>query len=154
MLRRRFGSDAERGVSAVEFAMLMPIFLPLIFLLVQAGLYFHASNVTQAVAQTTGRVLRTYPGEPGQGPTTQLPDEGTLTGEANRVAVDTWESLDANKTSARPTADVALNTDGFNQLTVTIHSRCINLLPGLLPDLDLTARSSGPIEIFKPQDTN
>jgi len=135
MLRRRFGPDGERGVSAIEFAMLMPVFLPLIFLLVQAGLYFHAANVTQAVAQTTGRVLRTYPGNPGQDPTTALPSEGFLQGQASRIAVETWESLDANKTSSQPTAEVALNTDGFNQLTVTVHSTCVNLLPGILPTL-------------------
>jgi Flp pilus assembly protein TadG len=154
MLRRRFGPDGERGVSAIEFAMLMPVFLPLIFLLVQAGLYFHAANVTQAVAQTTGRVLRTYPGNPGQDPTTALPSEGFLQGQASRIAVETWESLDANKTSSQPTTEVALNADGFNQLTVTVHSTCVNLLPGILPTLELNARSSGPIEIFKPQGTN
>jgi hypothetical protein len=30
----------------------------------------------------------------------------------------------------------------------------VNLLPGILPTLDIVARASGPIEIFKPQGTN
>jgi Flp pilus assembly protein TadG len=153
MIRRRLGSDRERGVSAVEFAVLMPVFLPLIFLLVQAGLYYHAVNVTHAVAQTTGRVIRTYPGGAGQAPVTTLPSQGDLQAQADRVSVETWQALDANKTSSQPTAEVAVD-GGSNQLTVTIHSNCVNLLPGILPTLPITAQASGPIEIFKPQGTN
>jgi hypothetical protein len=154
VISRRFGDDRERGVSAVEFAMLMPVFLPLIFLLVQAGLYYHAVNVTHAVAQTTARVIRTYPGGVGQAPVTRVPTGGELEPRANEVAVATWEALDANKTSSQPTAQVVVDVGASNQLTVTIESKCINLLPGILPDLPLTAQASGPIEIFKPQDTN
>lgn len=154
MIRRRLGPDRDRGVSAVEFAVLMPVFLPFIFLLVQAGLYFHAVNVTQAVAQTTARVIRTYPGTPGQDPATVVPSGGELQPRASRVAVETWEQLDANKTSSQPTAQVDVDVNGSNQLTVTINSTCVNLLPGILPTLPVTARASGPIEIFKPQGTN
>jgi len=153
VISRRLGEDRERGVSAVEFAMLMPVFLPLIFLLVQAGLYYHAVNVTHAVAQTTARVIRTYPGGVGQAPVTRVPTRGELEPRAREVAVATWETLDANKTSSQPSATVDVDP-GSNQLTVTIESRCVNLLPGILPDLPLTAQASGPIEIFKPQNTN
>jgi TadE-like protein len=134
--------------------MLMPVFLPLIFLLIQAGLYYHAVNVTHAVAQTTARVIRTYPGGVGQAPVTQVPTGGQLDGQADRVAVETWQALDANHTSSQPTADVVVDQGASNQLTVTIHSTCVNLLPGILPTLPITAQASGPIEIFKPQGTN
>jgi Flp pilus assembly protein TadG len=155
MIRRRLGEDRERGVSAVEFAMLMPVFLPLIFLLVQAGLYYHAVNVTHAVAQTTARVIRTYPGGVGQAPVTQIPSLGTLQADADRVSVETWQALDANKTSSQPSARVTLDdVPGSNQLTVTIRSTCVNLLPGILPRLDIVAQASGPVEVFKPQGTN
>jgi Flp pilus assembly protein TadG len=152
LLRRRLG-DRERGASAVEFAMIMPVFLPLIFLLVQAGLYFHAVNVTQAVAQTTSRVLRTLPAGQASDTQTLLPDQGTLNADAQRVATETWQSLDANKTSSEPqaTADIV---PVENELNVTIQSHCVNLLPGILPDLPITAKASGPIEIFKGQGTN
>jgi Flp pilus assembly protein TadG len=153
MIRSRLGSDRERGVSAVEFAVLMPVFLPLIFLLVQAGLYYHAVNVTNAVAQTTARVIRTYPGGAGQDPVTVLPSQGNLQSQAEGVSVETWQSLDANKTSSQPTVAVVVDP-GTNQVTVTVHSNCVNLLPGILPTLPLTAQASGPIEIFKPQGTN
>lgn len=153
MIRRRFGSDRERGVSVVEFAILMPVFLPLIFLLIQAGLYFHAQNVAQAVAQTTARVIRTYDGPVGGDPKTQLPGGDQLQANARRVAVETWQSLDANKTMSEPAADAVVQP-GTNELVVTIRSNCINLLPGILPTLPVNARASGPIEIFKPQGTN
>jgi Flp pilus assembly protein TadG len=153
LVRRRLGPDGERGASAVEFAMIMPVFLPLIFLLVQAGLYFHAVNVTQAVAQTTSRVLRTLPANEASNTQTLLPNQGTLQADAQRIAVETWQSLDANKTSSEPvaTADIV---PVENELSVTIQSKCVNLLPGILPDLPVNARASGPIEIFKGQGTN
>jgi Flp pilus assembly protein TadG len=156
MTRGRRGSthDRERGVSAVEFAILTPSLLILIFLLIQAGLYYHAVNVTQAVAQTTARVVRTYPGAPGQAPETRVPSGTELEPQANRVAVQTWQDLDANKTSERPTAAVQVDVGGYNQVTVTIRSRAVNLLPGIFPSLPVTAKASGPIEIFKPERTN
>jgi Flp pilus assembly protein TadG len=153
VISRRLGSDRERGVSAIEFAMLMPVFLPLIFLLVQAGLYYHAVNVTHAVAQTTARVIRTYPGGVGQ-VVTRVPTADELQPQADRVAVETWEALDTNKTSSRPSTAVDVAVGTTNQLTVTVQSTCVNLLPGILPTLPITAQASGPIEIFKPQDTN
>jgi len=148
------GHDRDRGISAVEFAILTPSLLILIFLVIQAGLYYHAVNVTQAVAQTTARVVRTYPGLPGQRPVTRVPGGAELEPQANRVAVQTWLDLDANKTAARPQVSVAVDVGSYNQVTVTVASRAVNLLPGLLPDLPITARASGPIEIFKPEGTN
>ena len=146
--------DRERGVSAVEFAILTPSLLILIFLVIQAGLYYHAVNVTQAVAQTTARVVRTYPGLPGEPPVSRVPSGTELEPQADRVAVQTWLDLDANKTAARPQVSVAVDVGGYNEVTVTVHSRAVNLLPGILPDLPIVARSSGPIEIFKPEGTN
>jgi hypothetical protein len=160
MLRRRRGNQrdrdhaGERGVSAVEFAVITLPLLILIFLLVQAGLYFHAVNVANAVAQTTARVVRTYPGEPGQ-VVTAVPSEGALQGPATRTAVQTWRDLDANKTLAKePTVKVEVDVGEFNQVTITIRSESVNLLPGILPTLPVVAKASGPIEIFKPQGTN
>jgi hypothetical protein len=119
-------------------------------------------NVTQAVAQTTARVVRTSgdgPLAPGDTPDTHVPTAGELEPTAQRVAVETWQALDANKTSSSPNAVVdvsllAVNGAPSNEVTVTITSNCINLLPGILPTLPLTARASGPVEIFKPQGTN
>ena len=146
--------DGERGVSAVEFAIISLPLLILIFLLVQAGLYYHAVNVAQAVAQTTARVVRTYPGAPGE-VATRVPSEAELQGLANRTAVQAWQELDANKTLVKqPTVRVEVDVGAFNQVTVTIQSESVNILPKILPSLPVTAKASGPIEIFKPQGTN
>ena len=156
MARRRGTGehDGERGASAVEFAFVSLPLLTLIFLLVQAGLYYHAVNVAQAVAQTTARVVRTYPGPPGQ-VYTAVPSGGALQGTATRTAVQAWRELDANRTLVKePAVTVAVDVGAYNQVTVTIRSEAVNLLPAILPSLPVTARASGPIEIFKPQGTN
>jgi hypothetical protein len=150
----RAGKDGERGASTLEFAIVMPSFILLIFLLVQAGLYFHAANVAQAVAQTTAREISTYRGAPGADPVKTLPSRARLAADANQVAVRTWQDLDANHTMRRPDVTVGLDSGGSNLLTVEVTSTTVNLLPGLFPSLRVTSRASGPVEVFKPQDTN
>jgi Flp pilus assembly protein TadG len=145
--------DGERGASAVEFSLVSLPLLILIFLLVQAGLYYHAVNVAQAVAQTTARVVRTYPGQPGQ-VYTAVPSGGALQGTATQTAVQVWRELDANRTLKEPAVTVAVDVGEYNQVTVTVRSEAVNLLPAILPSLPVTAKASGPIEIFKPQRTN
>jgi len=153
--------DGERGASAVEFALVSLPLLILIFLVVQAGLYYHAVSVAQAVAQTTARVVRTYPGTAGQpcGPGTPacsaVPTGASLESQANRTAVQAWQELDGSRTLVKePAVTVAVDVGAYNQVTVTIRSEAVNLLPAILPSLPVTARASGPIEIFKPQGTN
>jgi TadE-like protein len=138
-------------VSAVEFAVIMLPVLLLIFLVIQAGLYYHAVNVAQAVAQTTARVVRAYPGAPGQ-VDTRIPSQAALQGAGDDAAVQTWSDLDTNKTMSRPAVRVWVDAD--NQVHVIIRARSVNLLPAILPDLWVTAAASGPIEIFKPTGTN
>jgi hypothetical protein len=58
-------------------------------------------NVTQAVAQTTSRVIRSYAGAPGQAPVTRVPGGAQLQPQADRVAVQAWQDLDANRTAVR-----------------------------------------------------
>jgi Flp pilus assembly protein TadG len=157
--RRRAGGhdrehDGERGASAVEFSLVSLPLLILIFLLVQAGLYYHAVNVAQAVAQTTARVVRTYPGQAGQ-VYTVVPSGEALQGTATQTAVQAWRELDANRTLVKePAVTVTVDVGAYNQVTVTVRSEAVNLLPALLPSLPVTAKASGPIEIFKPQRTN
>lgn len=48
----------ERGTSALEFSIIAPIFLLLIFTIIQAGLYFHARNTAQSAAREGVSYLR------------------------------------------------------------------------------------------------
>lgn len=52
-LRRR-----ERGTSALEFSIIAPVFLLLIFVIIQAGLYFHARNTAQSASREGVSYLR------------------------------------------------------------------------------------------------
>ena len=131
----------------------MPSFILLIFLLIQAGLYFHAANIAHAVASTTARDIASYRGSSGT-PYTRVPTAGELTPEATAKAISTWQQLDGNHTMAQPAVRVQVDNGGSNLMVVTITSTTVNLLPGLFPKLEVTARAGGPIEVFKQQGTN
>ncbi len=55
---RRADRGGERGTSAVEFAIIAPILLLLIFTIIQGGLYFHARNTAQSASREGVSYLR------------------------------------------------------------------------------------------------
>lgn len=148
-VRSRLRTDGDRGVSVVEMAILMPVFLVLIFLLVQAGLYYHARNIADAVAQTAAREVRTYPGEEGQ-LVRDIPPAGEIAARANQASQAAWEALDNGNLMSAPVVETA-EVDGLNQLTLVVRGNARNLLPGLFPSLEVVGRAGGPIEVFKDQ---
>jgi hypothetical protein len=99
-------------------------------------------------------VVRTYPGTPGQAPVSRVPSGSELQPQADRVAVQTWQDLDASKTASRPVTTVTVDVGAYDQVVVTINAHAMNLLPGIFPSLPITATASGPIEIFKRKGTN
>ena len=63
MTRRRCRS--ERGDAAVETVLAVPVLLFLILVVIQAGLWFHGSQLVEAAAQEgmqAGRVQQVIPG--------------------------------------------------------------------------------------------
>lgn len=56
--RDRARRPGERGTSAVEFAIVAPIFLLLIFTVIEGGLYFQARNTAQSAAREGVSYLR------------------------------------------------------------------------------------------------
>lgn len=56
--RRWRGPRDDRGTSAVEFAIITPVFLLLIFTIIEAGLFFHARNAAQSSAREGVSYLR------------------------------------------------------------------------------------------------
>lgn len=56
--RRRFLGDS-RGSAAVEFAIIAPIFLGLMFSMFEIGWFYFANSVTDAATTTAGRLIRT-----------------------------------------------------------------------------------------------
>jgi Flp pilus assembly protein TadG len=150
-VRRRLGRS-DRGASAVEMAVLMPVFMFLILVLVQAGLYYHARNVADAVAQSAARQVRSYPGEAGT-VVRDVPGNGEIKSRAVEEAQNAWVALDNGNALGQPTVTEA-DVNGVEQLTLVVRGNARNLLPGLFPQLQVEARAGGPIEVFKDQGDN
>jgi TadE-like protein len=142
----------DRGASTLELAILFPFFLFLVLLVVQAGLYFDALNVTQAVAQSTSREVRAYPG--GSSVVYNMPAQGALQSQADVAVIRAWNEFDPRHRTGQPSVEVRPVGGASNQVTFTVRSSATNLLHGILPDLPVTAKVSGPVEVFKRQGTN
>jgi Flp pilus assembly protein TadG len=57
----------ERGLASVELVVVTPVLLSLILLVVQVGLYFHASHVALAAAEEGARSARALHGSAAAG---------------------------------------------------------------------------------------
>jgi Flp pilus assembly protein TadG len=55
---RRFRRN-RRGSAAVEFAMIAPMFIALLFAIIETGLVFYASQVLETVTQDSARMIMT-----------------------------------------------------------------------------------------------
>ncbi len=60
---------AERGATSTELVLVTPVLLLLILLVVQVGLYFHASHVALAAAEEGARAARSLHGTAPAGAT-------------------------------------------------------------------------------------
>jgi Flp pilus assembly protein TadG len=132
MPARRLGGDEG---ATTELVIAAPAFLFMIMLIVQAGLYFHASSVASAAAQEGARAATVQGGS--------IP-EGT------RVAHDFVEAL-----APRLLDDVEVDgryVDGGELVRMTVRGDVTEVfkLPGV--DLDFTVQetSEGVIERFRP----
>jgi Flp pilus assembly protein TadG len=141
-------AEGDRGSGSLEFAVLSLAFLLLVFMTVQAALYYHARNVVKAEAEGTARAVRAHPMN------TQLedaiPSRQQIQTLAENAALDQWERLDnRGDTTSRPV--VVGQAVRFNQVEVTVSANPILLIPGLFGGNKLTIRATagGPFEVFK-----
>jgi Flp pilus assembly protein TadG len=148
-LRRSRTGDGERGSTALEFAVLSVAFLFLIFLVVQAALYYHARNVIKAEAEGVARAVRAYPATASGAVRDQVPPPTRVQELAQSEARKQWRILDnGGDTTSAP--EVQADVVGFDQLRVQVSAKPIMILPGLFGgDLKITATSGGPFEVFK-----
>jgi Flp pilus assembly protein TadG len=126
----------DRGVSAIEWALLTPIMLIIIMLVVQFAIYYHAQHVALAAAQAGARVARTYP----------KTDNGWRE-PARTTALDAVTHFGPNLLQG---ANANPDGDGYTRwVVVTGHAPSVLLF---VPDsvLQVTKRSGGPIECFRP----
>jgi len=133
-LRRRVISPAwaarlrsDRGDSVVEFAVVFPAVLVLVFLVIEGGLYFHARSVAAHAAQIGADAGRLYDAQPGDG-----------SSAAYDFLRRTGESVED--------PSVAVNTTG-NEIAVTVSGDVASLVPGL--SLTVSQTVQAPIEEFR-----
>ena len=119
----------QRGTSAVEFVIVAPVFLLLIFTIIEAGLYFHARDVALAAATDglTAARARTGSGEEGRQAAVAF---------VERAGGD--DVLLGSTVASVRTATTA---------TVTVTGRTLPLVPGL-PGWSVSQTASGPVERF------
>lgn len=149
-LRRPRPERREGGSTSLEFAMLSVVFLLLVFLIVQAALYYHARNVIKAEAEGTARAVRAYPATATQALRDKVPPPERVRELANIEARKQWRILDnEGDTTSEPVVE-AVVVD-YDQVRVTITANPIMIIPGLFggDDLTITASAGGPFEIFK-----
>lgn len=141
-------AEGDRGSGSLEFAVLSLAFLLLVFMTVQAALYYHARNVVKAEAEGTARAVRAYPTSAQLEDT--IPSAQQVQTLARSAALDQWERLDnSGDTTSRPVVDGRIT--GLNQVQVTVSADPIMLIPGIFgkSKLTITATAGGPFEVFK-----
>ena len=146
--RQRRPAKGDRGSGSLEFAVLSLAFLLLVFMTVQAALYYHARNVVKAEAEGTARAVRAYPTNAQLADS--VPSAQQVQTLARAAALDQWERLDnSGDTTSRPV--VAGRVTGLNQVQVTVSADPIMLIPGIFgkSKLTITATAGGPFEVFK-----
>lgn len=135
--RSRRPGDRERGVAAVELAVLMPVILAVALLIVQVALWFHARQVAEAAAREGARVARSAPIDSGDWP-------AAATAKATDIVRAIGPRLlgDATATTSEKEPD---------ERFVTVTGNAVQVVP-LLPSLafTITATAGGPVECFRP----
>lgn len=118
----------ERGSTVTETVLLTPVLLFLVMLVIQFGLWFHAQHVARAAAEEGARAARAEVGSA---------DAGRDRAEAFLDQAGPTIITDRTVTVTR-IADV---------VTVEVHGRSVNVVPGFTLTVDATA--SSPVERFR-----
>lgn len=146
-VRRRLGDD-DGAAGALEYALVVPIFLVLAFMVVQAGLYWEAHNVLNAVADQTGRVTRTHASYPGI-PADAMPSVAQLDATAVGAEPRALAALDPGKMASGVRVDsVTVPDPAQRTITVTVSGAPLSILGFGLPRI--AASVTGAYEGYVP----
>ncbi|WP_449065345.1 TadE/TadG family type IV pilus assembly protein [Planomonospora algeriensis] len=132
-VRRR--RDGERGATAVELAMIMPVVLVVILLVVQFALWFHGRQVADAAAREGARLARL--------------DTDSWRQDAEARAAEVLRAVGPELLSGA----TATAWEEGDRRGVEITATAVQVVP-LLPSttFTVTARFGGPVECFRPDD--
>lgn len=119
----------QRGDATVEAVLAFPVLLLLVMLVIQFGLYFHASHAAEAAAQEGVRAARVLGGSAADGERT-----------AEQFMADSVPTL---------VEGVAIDaTRTTEQARVVVSGTVHSIVPGL--HLDVRAEAASPVERFRP----
>ncbi|NLI82316.1 MAG: pilus assembly protein [Deltaproteobacteria bacterium] len=131
----RRGPEGERGGSAVEFALVLPVLMLILFAILEYGWYMtHQLTLANAVAAgaRAGVKVRDWdPENPGD------PEE-----EARRVVREGFWLFDLPEGNIQTDAEVRLGPSGARMLEVKVVDLSFRSLTGYLPDSLLPRRLS------------
>lgn len=128
--RRDFGS--QRGTSALEFSIIAPVLLLLIFAIIQAGLYFYARDTAQSASREGVSMLRLAD-------TNSDPDAFTTSAE------HLTESY-ASKLGRLDNVSASGNVDSSGRVTMTVTGEVILPLGG---SVEVEQSSEATLEQFR-----
>lgn len=132
------GRRTERGASVIELSIVAPVFLLLIFTLIQGALLLYARNIALSAAREGVSDVRLF-----------QPDEYTAGVDAAlKQRIRTYVTTVGNQTLVEPRPEILYNADGDGRATVTVSGQAISLLPGM--DLTVQRSASMEIEQFEP----
>jgi len=114
----------ERGAGSIEMVILLPALFAVLFLGMQAALYYHARTIAIAAAQEGARAAAANHAGSGDG-----------VAAANAYLTDAGDSLESSNASAQRTATTA---------TVTVRGHALSVIPGWRPVI--TQQASAEIE--------
>lgn len=123
---RRWAEKSERGSTSIQMVVLMPALFSVLFLGLQAALYYHASTVAGAAAQDGARVAASY--------------------ASSGIAAGTTTALSALDQSHGSLQNyTVVGTAGAYGPAVTVTGNSLSLIPGL--SLSVTRSASLPWEM-------
>lgn len=128
MPTRQLRTD-QRGVTSAELVIVTPVLLLLVLLVVQVGLYFHASHIALAAAEEGARAARTRLGTAAAGQA-----------RARRFAAALGDGLIRSP--------VVTATRSPSTARVEVRGQVATVVPGLRLTVDRVVES--PIERFIP----
>lgn len=123
-LRRHRGGANERGLQSAEAVVIIPVFLGIVFAIINGAVWMQAGNIAQSAASSAYNAARLYDG---------TSSDGVLAGEA--IANQPGSVL----TDVQVTVQRTPNT-----VTVTITGTAPTLVPGFEAQVERTV--TGPTE--------
>ena len=115
---------SERGSASIELVILMPVLFVVLFLGVQAAMYYYAGTIALAAAQDGARAAAGTAADPGTG-----------TRVATAVLATSDGSLENWAAATTATADT---------VTVTVTGTSLSVIPGWQPTV--TKQATAPVE--------